>query len=113
MDRRIGGSFSPLGRVLGGSGRFQNDYTALGFVARRFDCDSLVVTRQLSKLNQRHRNQSWPKIENLVGLKGTLSRYEAIAFSRKRRHMREAPSMTAFAIGRTGRKVRAMIRWHD
>ncbi len=92
MDKRIGSKFLHPGPGFGGS-CFPKDTRALASVARKFDCDSLVVDAVI-EVNQRQRKAMLPKIEQLVGeLKGKTVAILGLAFKPETDDMREAPSI--------------------
>ena len=107
MDRRIGGKFLHPGPGFGGS-CFPKDTRALASVARRFDCDSLVVDAVI-EVNQRQRKAMLPKIEKLVGeLKDKTVAVLGLAFKPETDDMREAPSIDIIrGLVDRGAKVRA------
>jgi UDPglucose 6-dehydrogenase len=92
MDKRIGGKFLHPGPGFGGS-CFPKDTQALASVARKFDCDSLIVDAVI-EVNRRQRRAMLPKIEKLVG--GLNNKHIAVlglAFKPETDDMREAPSV--------------------
>jgi len=92
MDRRIGGKFLHPGPGFGGS-CFPKDTQALVSVARKFDCDSLIVDAVM-EVNRRQRQGMVPKIEKLVGeLNDKKVAVLGLAFKPETDDMREAPSL--------------------
>jgi len=92
MDRRIGGKFLHPGPGFGGS-CFPKDTQALVSVARKFDCDSLIVDAVM-EVNRRQRQGMVPKIEKLVGeLNDKKIAVLGLAFKPETDDMREAPSL--------------------
>ena len=92
MDKRIGGKFLHPGPGFGGS-CFPKDTQAFASVARRFECDSLIVDAVI-EVNRRQRRAMLPKIEELVGdLAGKKVAVLGLAFKPETDDMREAPSI--------------------
>jgi UDPglucose 6-dehydrogenase len=92
MDRRIGGKFLHPGPGFGGS-CFPKDTQALVSVARKFECDSLIVDAVM-EVNRRQRQAMVPKIEKLVGeLSDKKIAVLGLAFKPETDDMREAPSL--------------------
>ena len=92
MDKRIGGKFLHPGPGFGGS-CFPKDTQAFASVARRFDCDSLIVDAVI-EVNRRQRMAMLPKIEKLVGdFSGKKVAILGLAFKPETDDMREAPSV--------------------
>lgn len=92
MDRRIGGKFLHPGPGFGGS-CFPKDTQAFASVARKFDCDSLIIDAVI-EVNRRQREAMLPKIEKLVGeLNDKKIAVLGLAFKPETDDMREAPSL--------------------
>lgn len=92
MDRRIGGKFLHPGPGFGGS-CFPKDTRALASVARKFDCESLIVDAVI-EVNRRQQLAMVPKIERLVGeLNEKRIAVLGLAFKPETDDMREAPSI--------------------
>ncbi|HEY6118793.1 MAG TPA: UDP-glucose/GDP-mannose dehydrogenase family protein, partial [Pyrinomonadaceae bacterium] len=92
MDKRIGGKFLHPGPGFGGS-CFPKDTQAFASVARRFDCDSLIVDAVI-EVNRRQRMAMLPKIEKLVGdFSSKKVAILGLAFKPETDDMREAPSV--------------------
>jgi UDPglucose 6-dehydrogenase len=107
MDRRIGGKFLHPGPGFGGS-CFPKDTQALASVARKFDCQSLVVDAVI-EVNNRQRKAMLPKIEKLLGeIKGKTVAVLGLAFKPETNDMREAPAVEIIrGLLDRGAKVRA------
>lgn len=92
MDKRIGSKFLHPGPGFGGS-CFPKDTRALSSVARKFDCESLIVDAVI-EVNQRQRKEMLTKIGKLVGkLEGKNVAVLGLAFKPETDDIREAPSV--------------------
>lgn len=92
MDRRIGSKFLHPGPGFGGS-CFPKDTQALASVARKFNCDSLIV-EAVMEVNRKQRQAMLSKIEDLVGnLKEKTIAVLGLAFKPETNDIREAPAI--------------------
>ncbi len=92
MDRRIGSKFLHPGPGFGGS-CFPKDTQALASVARKFNCDSLIV-EAVVEVNRKQRQAMLSKIEDLVGnLKEKTIAVLGLAFKPETNDIREAPAI--------------------
>lgn len=92
MDRRIGSKFLHPGPGFGGS-CFPKDTQALVSVARKFNCDSLIV-EAVVEVNRKQRQAMLSKIEDLVGnLKEKTIAVLGLAFKPETNDIREAPAI--------------------
>src|ERR1051326_1743858 len=92
MDKRIGTKFLHPGPGFGGS-CFPKDTTALQSVAKRYECETLIVDAVI-KVNQKQSELMLAKIRELVGsLEGKTIAVLGLAFKPETDDMREAPAI--------------------
>ena len=107
MDKRIGSKFLHPGPGFGGS-CFPKDTTALQSVAKRYECETLIVDAVI-KVNQKQSELMLAKIRELVGkLQGKTIAVLGLAFKPETDDMREAPALPIIKnLVADGAKVRA------
>jgi len=107
MDKRIGTKFLHPGPGFGGS-CFPKDTTALQSVAKRYECETLIVDAVI-KVNQKQSELMLAKIRELVGkLQGKTIAVLGLAFKPETDDMREAPALPIIKnLVADGAKVRA------
>jgi UDPglucose 6-dehydrogenase len=107
MDKRIGSKFLHPGPGFGGS-CFPKDTSALQSVAKRYECETLIVDAAI-KVNQKQSELMLTKIRELVGkLPGKTIAILGLAFKPETDDMREAPALPIIKnLVAHGAKVRA------